>query len=124
MKKLFLALCAALTGITSCAQSDTRYTTQDNTQFARTIADPAVQLVDVRTAQEYAEGYIPGAINLDIQRADFDTQAATLDKSHPVAVYCRSGVRSRRAAERLAEQGFVVYNLDGGITRWNGKTTK
>lgn len=123
MKKKIILVMAFWMNLVGCAQG-VEYRTQNNAEFAKTIAHPAAQLVDVRTAAEYAEGHLPGAANMDVQGADFDRQAARLDKEQPVAVYCRSGVRSRKAAARLAAQGYRVYNLDGGILGWNGPTTK
>ena len=76
-----------------------------------------IQLVDVRTAEEYAEGHIPGAINLVI-RNDVPEYYARLNKNKPVYVYCMSGRRSTLAAEKLVENGFKVYNMTGGITGW------
>lgn len=82
-------------------------------------SDPAIQLVDVRTTQEHAAGAIRDAQLIDVKRDDFAQQVdARLDKSRPVAVYCRSGVRSRKAAWILVDKGFTVYNLDGGYTGW------
>jgi rhodanese-related sulfurtransferase len=89
-------------------------------EFKKIIADPKVQLVDVRTIDEYASGTIDQAILLDFTSPDFIKNARKkLDKSRPVAVFCRSGVRSMRAAQMLAKEGFpVIYNLKGGILAW------
>lgn len=76
-----------------------------------------IQLVDVRTAGEYAEGHIPGAINLEVQN-DLPEFYAQLDKKKPVYVYCRSGVRSTAATEKLVENGFKVYNMKSGFLGW------
>jgi rhodanese-related sulfurtransferase len=88
--------------------------------FQSSIADGAVQLVDVRTPEEYAEQHINGAINIDVYEDSFIEQCkARLDKDRPVAVYCRSGKRSANAAGQLRKAGFKrVLNLDGGITAW------
>jgi rhodanese-related sulfurtransferase len=89
-------------------------------EFKKIIADPKVQLVDVRTIDEYASGTIDQAILLDFTSPDFIKNARKkLDKSRPVAVFCRSGVRSMRAAQMLGKEGFpVIYNLKGGILAW------
>ena len=90
-----------------------------------TISDSNVQLVDVRTAEEFADGHIPGAVNIDVKRDDFDELAAAgLDSGRPVAVYCRSGARSKVAAKRLAGKGFTVYELDNGFMNWDGPKEK
>ena len=88
--------------------------------FQTTVADKNIQLVDVRTAEEYAEQHIPGAVNIDVYAEDFIGQCkAKLDASRPVAVYCRSGKRSASAAAQLRKAGFKdVLNLDGGILGW------
>ena len=88
-------------------------------EFQTYIANPVVQLLDVRTRDEFDEGHIAGATLVDVNDSTFVQQAmAVLDKQRPVAVYCRSGRRSARAANLLAEQGFRVTNLAGGILAW------
>ena len=83
------------------------------------VARPGVQLVDVRTPAEYLDGHLDGAQNIDMQADDFINVArARLDRRKPVAVYCRSGKRSARAAQMLADAGFKVTNLAGGINDW------
>ena len=88
-------------------------------EFQSLMADPAVQLLDVRTPEEFDEGHIAGAILVDVNEEAFVERAlAVLDKQRPVAVYCRSGRRSARAASQLAMQGMTVTNLDGGVIAW------
>jgi len=89
-------------------------------EFKKVIADPKVQLVDIRTLDEYASGTIGQAIQIDVTSSDFIKNVRKkLDKSRPVAVFCRSGVRSMRAAQMLTKEGFpVIYNLKGGILAW------
>ena len=89
-------------------------------EFERKLAeDTTVQLVDVRTPEEYAAGHIPGAINMDWYADDFMQQAsAGLSKERPVMVYCRSGKRSAAAAAKLDGAGFTTYNLLGGFLGW------
>lgn len=82
-------------------------------------AYPGAQLVDVRTADEYAQGHIASAQNIDVKKGTFLQEAdSLLDKSRPVAVYCKGGVRSRMAAKQLLEKGFMVYNLQEGYDGW------
>jgi len=94
--------------------------TVNASEFKKIIADPKVQLVDVRTIDEYASGTIGQAIQIDITSPYFIKNARKkLDKSRPVAVFCRSGVRSMRAAQMMGKEGFpVIYNLKGGILAW------
>ena len=122
MKKFFSFLLAML-GMnlpTGCGHQAFQDCTVD--EFARFIAQSQVQLLDVRTAKEYAEGHISGATLLDVKSPDFISKAKNmLDPSQPVAVYCRSGKRSAMAANQLAKAGFKVTNLDGGILAWLDK---
>lgn len=75
-------------------------------------------LIDVRTAGEFASGSIPGAKNIDLMSADFKKVIASLDKSRNYFLFCRSGNRSAQACDIMADQGFNVYNLKGGIGAW------
>ncbi|WP_407429753.1 rhodanese-like domain-containing protein [Arcticibacter sp.] len=77
-------------------------------------------ILDVRSPEEYAEGHIKNALNLNWQNPDeFATLAARMQKSKPVYIYCRSGVRSAKAAEWLRSNGFThIVGLDGGIKAW------
>ena len=78
-----------------------------------------VQLIDVRTPEEYDEGYIEGFQNLDYYSDSFMQDIEKLDKSKPIVVYCKSGNRSGKCAQKMFEAGFAkVYDLDGGITKW------
>lgn len=89
-------------------------------EFAEIISDTAVQLVDVRTPSEHAAGNIPGSMNIDVKSGSFAADAAAkLDKERPVAIYCRSGRRSKEAAEILVAEGFDVVELDAGYNGWN-----
>lgn len=83
-------------------------------EFKKLLADTLVVLVDVRTPAEYQAGHIERARNIDVRGVDFDERILLLDRKRPVAVYCKSGVRSRMAARKLVKRGFRVYNLDKG----------
>ena len=119
MKKI-LALMVSFAAFLGC-NGQAAYKSVDVAAFAEVISNSDVQLVDARTASEYAEGHIPGAVNIDVKSGDFDKQIATLDASRPVAVYCRSGRRSKAAAARLSKAGYVVIELNSGILSWPGK---
>jgi len=83
---------------------------------------PNAVILDVRTPEEVGDGYIDGAINIDVRAADFETRIQALDKSSTYLVYCASGGRSRKAADLMKEHKFVkVYNLDGGLAAWNAQ---
>lgn len=84
-------------------------------KFRDLITDTTIQLVDVRTPEEYAKGHIGNAKQISVSDDDFaDRVDQELDKTRPVAVYCRSGARSAKAADILQRKGFTVYNLLGG----------
>ncbi len=88
-------------------------------EFAAALKRPGTTIVDVRTPAEYAQGHLPGAVNVDVSSPDFATQLASLDPSAPYAVYCHSGNRSGVAVTTMAGQGFTnAYHLQGGITAW------
>ncbi len=88
-------------------------------EFRKLIAENTIQLLDVRTPQEFELNRIEGALLIDFYDANFEEQLdAQLDVSVPVAIYCRSGVRSVHAGLLLAEKGFTVYNLKEGIISW------
>jgi rhodanese-related sulfurtransferase len=79
-------------------------------------------VLDVRTQQEYAEGHLPGAVNIDVlDSANFVKQIQTLKKRKQYVVYCRSGKRSLKASEILINNKFKhIYNMEGGIQSWKG----
>lgn len=117
MRKLFACL-LGLVGLNSaCGQHN--YESIDADEFVRYVGNPDVMLLDVRTAEEYAEGHIEGAINIDVNQDSFAERAAQmLPKTKTIAVYCRGGRRSMKAADQLEAAGFKIVNLKGGITEW------
>ena len=121
--KHLLSLLLTAASFVGC-QTDTAFKSVDAQQFAEVIANQDVQLVDARTPEEFSEGHIPGAVNMDVKSADFDVQIAQLDTSRPVAVYCRSGRRSKLAAERMTNAGLQVTELADGILSWQGEVVK
>ena len=119
MKKLLTCLLATLGLTTACGQQN--FENADVQEFAELIADSNVVVLDVRTAAEFAEGHIQGAILIDQGQSDFVEKAkATLPTDKTIAVYCRSGRRSANAAGRLADVGYKCVNLKGGIIAWQG----
>lgn len=91
------------------------------TEYKAAISKGNVQLVDVRTPNEYRSGHISNAVNIDFyQRIVFVEKFNKLDKNKAVYIYCRSGARSRSAAAQLAKMGFTeIYDLKGGYMQWN-----
>ncbi len=117
MRKLLTCLLAALGLTTACGQQN--FENSDVQGFAELIADMNVVVLDVRTAAEFAEGHIQGAILIDQGQSDFVLKAkAVLPVDKKIAVYCRSGRRSANAARRLADVGYRCVNLKGGIIAW------
>ena len=110
--------------LVSCSQK-IGYNSVDAGKFAAIIQKAnKIQIVDVRTPDEFNEGHLPGAVNIDVNGTDFVEQIKKLDKKVPVAVYCRSGRRSKLAADQLVNSGYTVTELDGGIISWQGEIEK
>lgn len=119
MKAVLTSLWTALFGLVSCTAQTAGFKSLGIEEFEQTISDASVVRLDVRTPQEYAESHIVSAINIDVQSNEFDTQAsAILPKDKTIAVYCRSGRRSKLAAERLVKMGFNVAELNTGFNGW------
>jgi rhodanese-related sulfurtransferase len=83
--------------------------------------NPNAVILDVSTPAEFNVCKIPGAINIDITRGDFETQVETFDKEKTYFVYCRAGNRSVAACNILGSRGYRSYNLVGGILKWKGE---
>lgn len=76
-------------------------------------------VLDVRTPEEFKEGHIPGAVNIDINAADFDKKISALNKDKTYLVHCAAGGRSARACKKLDTMGFKqMYNLTPGFNGW------
>lgn len=113
-----LLFMASFTG--SCQQPDTNAV--DNQAFKQAMAGKNVVLLDVRTPEEFSQGHIPGAKNIDVlQEAEFRKQILALPKDKSYLVYCRSGKRSSTALQLMKENGFAdVKHLKTGIAGWDG----
>lgn len=124
MKKLYFVSILLL--LTSCQLSFNRSVSGAGEissvtveEFEKAISDSKVQLVDVRTPEEFAQGNIPGSINIDVNSGHFGADVdSLLDEENKVAIYCRSGRRSKKAAEILSMMGFDVVELDKGYNGW------
>ncbi|WP_128330533.1 rhodanese-like domain-containing protein [Apibacter sp. HY039] len=87
--------------------------------FSWEVGIKLTQIVDVRSLDEFKQGHIYDAVNMDINSSNFKLQIHSLDKNHPVAVYSEDGVRSLEAAKILEEAGFtIIYNLQPGLIQW------
>lgn len=88
-------------------------------EFAAFVARPGVQIIDVRTPEEFAEGHIERAKNIPVQQADFADRLAQLDPNGVYAVYCRSGNRSKPAVAQMNAAGITaIYELSEGTNGW------
>ena len=91
-------------------------------EYAKAIEDTTIVRLDVRTAEEYADGHIAKALNIDVLKSDFEQKAvATLPKDRIIAINCRSGKRSKNAARILVKNGYEVIELDSGFNGWTSK---
>jgi rhodanese-related sulfurtransferase len=121
MKTLFAGICLFFSTLFSCQQKADNFKSVSVDEFAALIADPEVQRLDVRTVAEYSEGHIPGSINVNVLDDAFAEVAdSVLQKDKPVALYCRSGKRSKKAASILSKKGYTIYDLDKGFISWQG----
>jgi len=119
--KSFIAVFLITLAFTSCSTSASNVKNLSSDEFQKGIAVKGAQLIDVRTAEEYNEKHIAGAVNMNFNSGNFKEQINSLDKKQPVYFYCLSGGRSKKAAELASEEGFEnVNNLTTGITGWIG----
>ena len=97
-----------------------KFKTVDVDEFARAVSDTSYVVLDVRTPAEHAAGHIQGThFNIDVLEDSYTEIAQkTLPKDKPVALYCRSGNRSKTAARILAEKGYEVLELGTGFRGW------
>ena len=123
MKKM-IPIIAALTALTACA-------TAGNSGEYRQISSAEAQkmmesesnyiILDVRRADEYASGHIPGAINVANESIVDQEPKELPDKKQLILVYCRSGNRSKQASQKLANMGYTNIVEFGGISEWAGE---
>lgn len=91
----------------------------DVDQFDQKRQEKDAVVLDVRTPKEYADGHVPGAVNLDIHDPEFDQKLSHLDKSKTYLVHCAKGVRSAAASRKMAGMGFAgLFDFHGGFTAW------
>lgn len=132
MKQIIFAILIS-TSVVSCAQSksgtapteaevkslDGKVQRVTKEEFKAYMETNKVQLVDVRTPDEFSAGNIKGSVNYDFYDADFQSKLETLDKTQPVMIYCKSGGRSSKALELMKTMGFkTVLELEGGFSNW------
>lgn len=118
--RFILSLCLVVAFI-SCKEKSTtpRVEIISVQEMKDVLQEESVQLIDLRTRNEYATNHIKNAKNIVYQGDDWEDQVAKLDKEKPVYVYCQKGGRSAKCASLLEEAGFEkVYDLNGGISQW------
>ena len=94
----------------------------DADQFQEWMKRPGTILVDVRTPQEFAQGYIGGAVNIDFRSDQFSNEIGKLDREKTILIYCRSGNRTQAASTIMEQMGFrSIGVLKGGIVEWGNK---
>ncbi|KIY21956.1 rhodanese-like domain-containing protein [Mesobacillus subterraneus] len=120
MKKLFVAFLFFLL-ITGCSGGS--YTDVSVDKAKELIDSGEVQVLDVRTPDEFAAGHIPGAKLVPLQV--IDSMLSELDQKEKYLVVCHSGNRSTEASKILASNGFKsIYNLTGGLSEWTFEIEK
>ena len=123
--KRILGVLTTICALVGCQPNRAMYQSVDVATFAEIIQDSNVVLLDVRTQSEYEAGHIPNAILIDVTQADFlpkCKQQLPLDKT--IALYCRSGNRSKKAAQFLSQENYKVVELNTGFNSWRGKVEK
>ncbi|MDD7074380.1 MAG: rhodanese-like domain-containing protein [Prevotella sp.] len=119
MRKIFMIISAVLCNLLGCTAQQQNFESLDVEAFEKVISDTSVVRLDVRSIDEYASGHIAKAINIDVMKDDFTTKATSLlPKDKTIALYCRSGRRSKKAAGILVENGYKVIELNSGISGW------
>jgi rhodanese-related sulfurtransferase len=115
MKNLLIAL--TLLSTATFAADPVKHV--QSAEAATIIAESKTVIVDVRTAEEFKDGHIKGAKNIDVMSDDFEAQLSKLDKTQPTLVHCQAGGRSSRALKTFEKLGFTqVIHLDDGFGGW------
>ena len=124
MKKIIPFLMALLLLAGCGAQSEESTYRQVNAEEADSMMEEesGYIILDVRTAQEYSEKHIPGAINIPNETFGTEDIPELPDKEQLILVYCRSGNRSKQASEKLVKLGYTNIVEFGGINDWTGET--
>jgi thioredoxin len=116
MKLIYLSIIALLVN----CQSTTKIKSLTSEQFSKKISSGSnIQILDVRTEEEFNSGHILNAINIDVNQDNFEAKVGQLYKDVPTIVYCHSGSRSQTAIDLMSKMGFKeLNNLEGGIMLW------
>lgn len=107
--------------LAACGASQPTYKQISQDEAMKMMKDESGYLiVDVRTPEEFAEGHIPGAINVPNEEIGIEMPDALPDKDQLLLVYCRRGNRSKEASQKLADMGYTNVYEFGGIETWTG----
>lgn len=118
MNQLTVGLMLFLSSLFSCQQKGD-YKSMNVEEFDSLIQNQDIQRLDVRTLAEYSEGHITRTVNINVMDDSFASMAdSLLQKDKPVALYCRSGKRSKKAADILSGKGYKVFELNKGFNAW------
>jgi phage shock protein E len=119
MRKLIVVFLTSVLILTGCTSADDSVDLKVS-DFSAKSQEVGVVSLDVRTADEFAEGHLIDAININVESGNFEAEIEKLDKNTTYAVYCRSGRRSAIAVDLMKKAGFTsLYNLDGGVIDWS-----
>jgi len=117
-KSLFILMLSILGFIGCTAQSGSSIDSKEAYRLIK--ADAHIAILDVRTAKEFADGHVAGAVNIDVNQTDFAQKIDELDRSKTYIVYCRLGIRSRKAVGIMSAKGFKnLYNVSDGFAGWS-----
>ena len=122
--KLFIAALGAILLLTGCGGNKAPAYRQVTPAEAIRLMESEVDFIvlDVRTQAEYDQGHIPGAICVPNETIGTGEIPQLPDKEQLILVYCRSGNRSKQAAQKLADSGYMNIVEFGGILSWTGET--
>ena len=125
MKRIILILLAALLCLTGCSAEEKMTYRQISQEEAKQmmVRDDGHIIVDVRRQDEYDTGHIPGTILIPNESIGTEQPEQLPDKDQIILIYCRSGRRSKEAAQKLADMGYTIIYEFGGIIDWTGEIT-
>lgn len=122
MRLRIMGILTMLCSLIGCNAQSEGFKSLSVEEYAKAIEDTTIVRLDVRTAEEYADGHIENTLNIDVLKDDFQEKALiTLPKDKTIAVNSRSGKRSKNAAKILVKNGYKVIELDEGYNGWVSK---
>lgn len=118
IKRLYCFLLLLGSTLFGFSQDEFVFKSVGNEEFQKVLSEKKALLVDVRTAAEFQQGRIADAINIDINHPEFVQLLHEKYNGNPIAIYCRTGRRSKLAKEMLKNSKMIIYELDKGIVWW------